>query len=427
MATLLTYTFTTEDLTAPTIVGVLWLNPRQVRLQFSEAMQADGELGSPTFCRMSVGGMEFVAPNKIRCPGLGATSAWVGYYAHAFGSYHPRNNTARAILAVGVGGELTLDTTEHGEIVSDAGIDYNQLQQIARRRVLRATVSSFRIVARLSSEGAGLEQTDPQTVQCAYEPQVTGCALPAQEDIASGASQERYVIVTFHDDVSINRLYRIDAVRVADTVGNLAMLRQQNTTAPSFGSPVDRFQIWDFLLPAVQDEDMDAQQLVRKMCVVLQDLLNVLWYRIEGLQWLYDAWRIRADMLPWLLHHLGNPFTFPMTSVRLQRRLAERLLGFYRLVGTVHGLEEMLSFFLGLTAHIVPYWPDRAWRLGISTLGVTTYLAPADDWLQNSYEVHVHVAALGTLTDEQLRQISDICNWADAVDMHLARIREITP
>jgi len=433
-------TFTIEDKIAPELLEVLWLTPRRCRLRWNEALTTTNAPGGSLFCRHYSGGVEIASATEVFIATDDITSvvnavAWVGSWIDVTGSAYPRNNRARRILSIDVTTRrVTVDTSDAagGLLIVDRGIDYTKLGSKARERHLKATISCYRIEARLAAEGAGLEVHSELRTQCAYEPLLKQAFLPSEDEIPPADVAEQYVVLDWVDDVSIDRLYTLSALEVEDSFGNAASAPYEiDFKTPLFGAPARRMSLWEQFVgltgiePSFLDEDLLGEKLFRKMCVVIQDLLNVLWNRVDGLANVTDPARCPAEMLPWLLHDQGNPFRFNLGTELAQRRLVEALPEIYQRVGCEVGLERTLQFFLGILFDVVPFYPEGVWELGVAHLGEDTVLGPSSLVLKNSYDVLTPLLTI--LTDEQRQIVEDICTWGDPARMHLHRIVEFTP
>lgn len=418
------YYFLTEDTSIPTIIEIVWLTPRRCRVRFSEPMRYDGELGSSVFCQHFTGGIHVAGTSTLWMPGT-LDASWVGCKLNLTGSIYPHNNLTRTITVIDLAtNRVTLDVSDGVLLTPDTGVDYDDAGNVTRRRAIRCTISPYQFSARLTDEGSGEEPSSPLRVQCAFEPQILSAAMPLQGDYPIGYAQATMVVLELDDDISLNRLYRLHAYNVEDINGNTATDATLDFTSPLFGYPADRQQLWDFFAPAVQDEDMLAEQQLRRMTVVLQDLLNQLWLRADGLDKLLDAWLCPEQLLDFLLHTLGSPFTFPIESEKMKRRLAEALPESFKLVGTVTGIEQLLNILLGSDHdfQVVPFWPDDIWVLGVAYLGSPTVphtiLGPSSAWLRNAYNIEYS----GFLWPDELHIVRVVAEWMDDATKHLHQI-----
>ena len=439
-----TYNFVVEDIEPATITECLWLSPRRCRIRFSESMNTSADLHGTLFHRYFGGGVEVKGSNELYIADP-LEEAWEGSYLDLQGSVYPTNCQSKLITDVEVTvalvptGKVLIDTTE---LEADSGVDYNSAGKVVRRRALRATIGAYRLQPRLDLEGAGETPYVEERVQCAFAPLVKAVSLPDACDIPSGDTVSQYVVIDFEDDVSLGRWYELHAYNINDASGNNAAHLSLELQTPMFGCPTNRQQLWKFFPGNVQEEDLTDELQLRKMSVVLQDLLNVMWLRADGLDKVLDAWQCPEQLIDHLLYTLGNPFRFPVPTVKQKRRLAEALPELYSGTGIARRVEDatlqtnciagMIKFFLGINAVIRPHWPGDTWVLGNCYLGASegdwpgqqTILGTSSAYLRNSYDVDVSPVIL---TAEEQRIVRDICTWADPANMHLARIIMGTP
>jgi len=405
------YTFTTEDAIAPRVDQILWLNPRTARLRNNKPYpQADANVYGTRYFVNLAGGLQFTAPNLLSVPHLTPTADWIGYYVACTGSY-PQNNGYHAITAVSPANKtLTVDAT----ITTDNGIDADERGRVIRRRDLRATITPYRLEQRTQDE------TEDTGILVAYEPIITSIKAPEPDQIPTGDSADRYVIATFHDDVSIRRRYRLHTTKVRDILENVSDSGSYlDFTTPLFFAPADRIQMWDILPEPVRVKDLQAGGELRKLVVVLQDMMNVLWYRSDAFERIWDIDQAPTHWLPYLLYHMGNPFELALTE-KEKRKLATVLVDIYRRVGTEDVIEDVIAFFLGIQVTVQQFISSDWWVLGTDKLGTGTILGPGDTYSKNTYEILSSV----TLTEEQRRRIRLLAEYLDPFNMHLLRIVE---
>lgn len=418
------YAFTIEDLTAPVLEEILWLTPRKCRLKFDEPVSTAATPGGSLMMAPAVSGVAVLSGNRIALPGTTMNSAWAGYWVSVANSY-PENAGPWEILSVETGGSanpgnqiLTVD----GVLIEDDGVDANAAGTVIQRRDIIASVSPYYLEARLADEGGGSNDGPDAAIQVAFCPVPIEAALPETEELQTGEDQRQYVYLTFHDDISIGRKYRLHATGIDDIFSNRCGDVTLDFVSPLFGSPTNRLTMWSDGIVAASDRkrDLESDGHLRKLAVVLQDLLNVLWYRVDSVQYLDDPMRCHPDWVDHLLYERGNPFRFPIDSEMLRRRLANALPGFYKKVGVVPGIVDMLKLLLGIEFTIQVYNSADYWRLGFSHLGSETTLGPGTAWARNSYEIDSPI----DLTDEQRRIVIAVATWADPADLHLVRIVE---
>jgi hypothetical protein len=149
--------------------------------------------------------------------------------------------------------------------------------------------------------------------------------------------------------------------------------------------------------------------------------LNLLWQRNSEIQHVLDPEKCPSHLLSMLLHHLGNPFSFPFQSDRVKCKVAEGLDLLYTRIGTPRGIIDFIKTALGYAVTLHPFHEEASWTLGdafYGRLGITTSLYTSREFIRNSYEVRSGVI----LTDDETRIVRDIAEWADSARMHLLRI-----
>lgn len=416
------YTFFIEDLTAPALDSILWIDPRRCRIRFTEALLTTETPGGSLFLKHLKGGFEIVDSSTIQLMSEIPASSWIGYSVSMVGSAYPQNNKSRPITAVDVlNRRLTLDTSgSYGYLVSDTGVDSDANGNIVRTRLMRLTVSPWLFEARLSDEGAGTIPESAERIQVAYLPIPVQAQLPTVDEIPLSDVIEQYVVLDFHDDVSFGRMYTVSAENVQDTVGNVLASGSLNYTTPVFGRPHGRITLWDMIPETIQLEDMRNDGELRKMCVILQDLFNSLWYRVDQMQHVPDPATCPRHLLDFMLHKFGNPFRFVPGNEQPKRRLAGRIRQMYRKLGTIGGIEDILEFFLVGVFDVEPLLATGGWILNESTLTIDTVLGGGSAYYRNCYLVRSYRA----LTADERQIITEICTWADPVNMHLVAIVE---
>lgn len=421
------YSFIIEDLTAPVIEEILWLGPRKCRLRFDEPLNTASTPGGSAFTTADLGSVEFgpgstqgVATKLIKLGGTTPLSSWVGYYFTGAGSCYPQNHTPQLITAI----DASAKTIQIASLdyKTDDGRDFDEQNNLVRQRTLKGSISPYRFTARLSEEGASEPDYSAEKVQCAYCPIVVAAEVPDAADVPAANDYRQYVTLTLEDDISYGRLYKIHAVKVEDIWDNATTDAELDFQSPWFGAPTDRLKMWaNGLIPATdRTDDLQNNQMLRKIVVVIQDVLNMLWQRTDQLQFLNDPDRCPDEWVDYLLYDLANPFRFPLESTEQKRLLAASLSGFYRRVGVEQGIEALLFTLLGINFEITPYVEGDYWTLGTSRLGLTTILGPGEAWARNAYEI----ASPVDLTDAQRRIVTDVATWGDPYNMHLARITE---
>ena len=405
------YQVTTEYTEAPVVDDILWLTPRKARLRFREAMQNDTELGGIRFMKTLTAAVEVVDYETLAINNLVPQTEWIGYWLGFTGSAHPQDNNYFKIATIDATAKRIVLDTRGRTLAVDDGIDKDDDGNVIRTRTLRATITPYRL------ESLALGEDE---VQCAYEPVVDVLRAPVATEMPLGADPNRYVIISFHDDVSITRPY---SLHLANTLNEFKEVSDAdsffNFYAPTFGSPENRISLWELMSLGDRVEDLGHEAELRKMCCVLQDLLNVLWHRCDSLEDINDPDKAPESWVPYLLYSLGNPFDMPLDLLD-QRRLASVLITIYKRIGTPKIIEDTLAFFLGGSFVVQPFLSTSWWSLNSSVLGVTTVLGPSSAYARNAYEIISSIP----LTTEQRRTVRQIATYLDPVYMHLVRIVE---
>ena len=442
------YGFTIEDLTAAHLDEILWLKPRRCRVKWSEPVDQSTDPGGALFVEDCLGSVEILpqspsteqgsgGADTVRLGALTPRASWIGYWLNLAGSAYPENHKPRPITAVdAINHTVTVNITgAYGALRADDGNDWDVSSTdrnksgtltrpkgsgtLVRQRKIQASVSSYWLTARLSAEGASSPSYSPEKIQCAFCPVPIAASTPTTDELPAGEDPTRYTYIDWHDDVSYGRLYTIHADGVGDAFDNLTADSQLDHQTPWFGAPLNRIKLWSNGLIAAPNrtEDLRKDQLLRKLAVVLQDVLNCLWQRADMLQYIRDPGLCADELVDFLLYEVANPFRFPLTEAQ-KRLLVSSLPELYKQIGTEQGIEEFLFRLLNIQFEITPYVEGDFWTLGIDRLGLTTMLGPGTARARNSYEILSPV----TLTADEERAVTDVAEWADPYNMHLARI-----
>jgi phage tail-like protein len=409
------YTFYIEDTSPPKIDEIVWVDPRNARLRFTKEMQCDDRLNGILYSINISGAFEIVGPNTLVLTSTMPTVDLVDYWLGMTGSAYPVNNDYYQVKNVNLATrEIELDMPTGVSLVSDTGVDTDADGNIVRRRTLRGFITSYRIEARPQDEA--VEHL------CSYAPMVVGSslrkALPTERP--SDVSEERYLFLEFHDDVSIERMYRFHVARAKDESKIAAADASTfDFTTPRFGSPVNRITMLETMPYPMLAEDLDEGGQFHKLACVLQDGMNVLWRRADMLEMLNDPDTAPQVWIDFLLYSMGNPFRVPLADLD-KRRLISALVSIYKQIGTEKVIKDTLAFFLGITFDIRTFIGATGWTLGTSIIGVNTALAAGSKLAKNSYEIISPV----NLTDEQRRIVRDVAEFLDPLYMHLVRIVE---
>ncbi|MBM4370143.1 MAG: hypothetical protein FJ098_00715 [Deltaproteobacteria bacterium] len=421
------YRFTIEDITAPELEEIFWIEPTLARVKFDEVVSQSASPGGSLFYQHALGGVEVLSANQVLVSGLTLSSSWIGCWLGLAGSCYPWNNGYRKITGVSPSTKiLTLDTTgDRGEMTPDDGRDLTDDGKLFRRRNLRVGISSFRIRARLDQEQIGKTNLDPLRIQCAYEPVIVEVRTVPAVELPSGADPRQYVYLEVHDLISFGRKYTLDGVKVEDAWGNAMADDALDFTSPSWGIPGSRLGFWSSGIIAPRDPqwDMEHSGELRRICVVLQDALNCLLWHNQVIENLLEPHRCPEDWLQHWVYTSGNPFRFSLDDQRTLRKLPLALPKLYKKVGLASAIKEMIFTVLGIHVEIRVYVTSSQWTLNNPTwsvLGYTTVLGPSTAFHRNCYEIVSPI----DLTVNQRNIIRQIAEWADPMNMHLLRLVE---
>ena len=420
------YSFTIEDVTAPEIESIFFLDPYTAKVKFDEPVLQQTTPGGSLFYEYHEGGVEILTANTVRVMGT-LSETWMGQWSCLMNSVYPYNNGYRKITAVSPSTNIiTLDITgDRGGMDADDGRDMTESGSLFRRRDIIFSVSPYSLSFRSDDEADGRGQLDAERIQCAFTPAIKSLAAMTSDQLPVGEDVREYALVTFHDMISLGRMYTLECNGVEDLWENVCSDIELDFTSPTFNIPGDTLGFWSdgILAPTDKLEDLMHTGEHRKLHVVLQDALNCLLYHNQVIERLMDSHQAPSDWIEHRLYSIGNPFTFQMTSDRLKRLLCDFLPDKYRLVGTVKGIKQILKLVLGYEFDIQPFIVGDHWILGDSVwglLGQTTVLGPGTDWEKNAYQVISPV----DLTDTQRAIVTEICTWTDKMNMHLVRILE---
>lgn len=429
-STVQSYAFTIEDLTAPVPTEVFWLRPWRCRIKFDEPVKTLTTPGGSAFVTFDSGGVSVVGTNEgdeSSTVKLSSTpvAGMVGHYLQMAGSAFPQNQTPRPILSIDAPAKtVQVDTADAygGPMFADDGRDYDTQGILVRERNLKVAISPYHFSARLDDEGADYDELSAERVQVAYCPMPISATVPDSSELPGGADYRKYVVLELEDDISYGRLYTLHVDGVEDLFDNAAVDAQVDFQSPMFGVDPNRVRIWMHGLTPPPDQvgDLKDQQLLRKMAVILQDTFNMIWYRVDQLQYLHDPDLCPDNWVDFLLYDQANPFRFELSNIAQKRLLAAALPGFYRGLGTEQNIIDMIYLLLGITVQITVYVEADFWTLNTHRLGITTTLGPGTAWARNAYEIISPIS----LTARQRAVITEVATWADPCNMHLARIIE---
>lgn len=176
------------------------------------------------------------------------------------------------------------------------------------------------------------------------------------------------------------------------------------------------------LFPALNRREDEAQALQAwSLCV--QDIADLILCDIDKWTNIFDIDLAPEAFVDAILAHLGNPFNFPDISLIDRRRLGRVLVDIYKTKGTEPGIVNAIRFFTGVTVTLDVLNDRPFWQIGVSTLGVTTTIGPADG---SPLWYSFYIVSPVVLTDEQRDRILTIATYMKAAHEHILGIVEPT-
>ncbi|MEL6178186.1 MAG: phage tail protein I [Myxococcota bacterium] len=131
-------------------------------------------------------------------------------------------------------------------------------------------------------------------------------------------------------------------------------------------------------LPAIYQKDQpDGSNLLRNFLWVFQHVVDSINDTIDDVHNVFDPYETPEEFLPWLASWLA--FTIDDNwEVEKKRHLIKKAMEFYRIRGTLKGLELWLELFTGVTPDIRENeWPFRGFQIGVnSTIGIDSIILP---------------------------------------------------
>jgi phage tail-like protein len=233
------------------------------------------------------------------------------------------------------------------------------------------------------------------------------------------------VELTLNDDITQNREYVFHAYGVEDLNEN-TINDNASFTTEGLDIPVSRingrFDYANLLPYANQRPEEDGTKDLERFIKCIDEVLQLILHSVDTFPYIMDPNLISDNNLDALLAHLGAPFSFvPSLEEVDKRRLAAILVDSYKIKGTELGIEAMISYVLGITVNIQPFYDiENLWVLGESMLGVDTILGPGSEFLKYSFEVITDTS----LTEAQRRYITEIVEWMKPCHTHFVRLRE---
>ena len=247
-------------------------------------------------------------------------------------------------------------------------------------------------------------------------------AVWALVDTVAAVSTAVYDLTT-DMPLTFTKTYRL-AANVEDSSGNdispIANTLDFTSWEPPGWAGVHCPDFYDYFSPDMQARDEGD---LERLCSVLQD-------QWEYMTW--DAYRFPADVFDhatapeqeidrMLVDH-GNPFKFDIDADQ-KRRLLELLFGIYGLKGTEQGIRLLADFFTDVEITDVRPATEVSWIMGMSVLGIGTYLGPSLQRNLYSFEVLVNTA----LTTEQRNQLTQLINYIKVAHEHAAIVEPTGP
>ncbi|MBH24614.1 MAG: phage tail protein I [Myxococcales bacterium] len=131
-------------------------------------------------------------------------------------------------------------------------------------------------------------------------------------------------------------------------------------------------------MPAIYQKDQnDGSNLLRDFLWVFQHIIDGINDTIDNIHDVFDPYETPEEFLPWLASWIA--FTIDDNwPVEKKRHLIKKAMEFYRIRGTVKGLELWLELFTGVTPDILENeWPFQGFQIGVnSTIGIDSIILP---------------------------------------------------
>jgi len=443
------YSFTTEDVDGPDLLSLNWVEPRIAILEFEDACFMDNEIGAANFIR-SLGPVEVldptVATNTVQLPSSLPDVGWIGSYLHLHNAGHVRNNGAFKILNVNVSARtILLEATK--QMIEDNGRDLDTQGVVRRERQVLAYVTNYRFVPQLSRE---VVVNDVETsTQCSYAPAIIDVRQLHPDELGPMQDIRKFVRIELQSGISFGRHYDIECNNVESV---RYVTRSTPTTlafvSPTFGLPDNRMTLWGLLDENARSVDLASEVQLRKMSVVLQDMMDQWSWWVRSLKDFWDPATCPASLLDDALYTFGLPFRYSLQTEMTKRRLLAGLIAIYKQVGHEVGMETILKICLGKNFDVIPLMnPNIGWVLGdypsgarsiLGGTGVpvppatletgTTILYASSARERNYYDVDFLDSATSTLEDWERQAIKDIVEFAEPANLHYHRlIDHVTP
>ena len=392
------YSFTIEDLTKPLLLSAKTRGLTRLRVRFNEpVLQGTGELGDALYVRDISGGVqvkpaENLLPARVTTNAPTFTPADVGLYLGIAGAENALNNDIFKITAYISSTAVAIDPAD----VIEEDLPPGTI----------VTVSVYRV------EGV----LDTRRVIPFFEPVVVGATSVSTDEVE----------LEFHTDITQQRLYRVFGLLVEDLNENVLDEQSIEFTTEPCGAPQDRVDSefgWLHFLPEEnlnEDSTGDLERTLR----ILDEPTQLILCDIDHFPEILDIDLIPDHLLDALLAHLGNPFSFaPELAVADKRRLAAVLEEIYQEKGGEFAIESVVNFILNVQVDVRPYLDFHpTWDLGLSELGVDTFLGPGTLFLRYSFEVEAFV----NLNETTRRRLIEIVQYMKPAHTHFVKLIEPT-
>lgn len=224
--------------------------------------------------------------------------------------------------------------------------------------------------------------------------------------------------------LTFTKTYRLTATATDDSGNPLSPIANSYDFTSWEPPGWEKVNAPDFYLDYFSQDmrDRDTGDFER-LCSILQD------------QWeyqIYDAYRFPADVfdhntaledqVDLMLADLGNPFDFDLTLDQ-KRALLELLTPIYKLKGTEPGILLLTDFFTDVIITDVRPFTETSWIMGVSLMGVDTFMGPSLAANLYSFEVLVDSA----LTNEQRNQLISLIDYIKVAHEHAFIVEPAEP
>lgn len=140
---------------------------------------------------------------------------------------------------------------------------------------------------------------------------------------------------------------------------------------------VSQINLIRFLPSIYQREAPDGSNFLRDFLWVIQHLVDDVEAKIDNIHTYFDPYECPEDFLPWLAAWVA--FTLDdKWPVEKKRYLIKKAVEFYKIRGTVKGLQLFLKLFTDVEPEIIENeWPFDGFRIGVtSTIGIDSVILP---------------------------------------------------